>query len=391
MAQVTFDHVAKVYPGGVRAVKDLSLQVADGELVALVGPSGSGKTTILRLIAGLEEPTAGTIGIGGRVVNRLAPRERDVALMFQRHGLYPHLRVRDNLAFGLRLRHRVGWPQRLFLRCFRRGRYEEVWRQDRLLAERVGEAARTLGLEELLDRFPAQLSGGQQQRTALGRALVRRPAVFLLDEPLGNLDARLRAELRHELHLLHCRLRATMVYVTHDQVEAMTLGERVVVLDRGVVQQVGRPAEVYERPRNRFVAGFIGWPAMNFVDGRLVHEGGRLRLEGAGWALPLPPVRAAAWASHHGREVTLGIRPDAVRLTGDGRGEAGLVMAVALVEPLGGDCLVTFGRADWQIVAKMKMGVGLGPGQAVEVRFDMRQAHLFDRGSGAALGYGPEG
>ena len=269
MAEVALKGVGKQYANGVQAVEGLDLVVADGELVVLVGPSGCGKTTTLRLIAGLEAPSAGLVRIGGSVVNGEPPNRRDVAMVFQRPALYPHLSVQANLGFGLKLRQ--GW---WFGAPERRHRVEEV--------------ARALGLEDLLDRRPAELSGGQQQRVALGRALVRRPAVFLLDEPLAGLDAPLRLEMRRELHLLHRRLRATMIYVTHDQEEALTLGDRVVVLDRGRPQQSDRPAALYERPANRFVAAFLGWPPLSLLDGRLVEEDGRLCLVGDGEKLPVP-------------------------------------------------------------------------------------------------------
>src|SRR5262245_34433799 len=275
MAEVALGGVSKQYPGGVEALRDLTLTVADGELVVLVGPSGCGKTTTLRLIAGLETPTRGTLRIGGRVVNDLPPRERDVAMVFQRPALYPHLSVRDNLAFGLRMR-RGGFPLLGWNR-----------RADEVVRDRVARAARMLELDDVLDRLPGQLSGGQQQRVALGRAVVREPAAFLLDEPLSNLDARLRTEMRRELHLLHRRLRATMIYVTHDQTGALPPGDRLVVLHRGVAQQADAPLAVYERPANRFVAGFIGWPPMNFMDGQLVGQDGRPGFATRDLVLPL--------------------------------------------------------------------------------------------------------
>src|SRR5438876_11721728 len=278
MAEVVLQHLAKVYPNGVHAVRDLNLTVADGELVVLLGPSGCGKTTTLRLIAGLEEPSAGTIAIGGQVVNALPPRRRNVAMVFQKSTLYPHLNVRRNIAFGLQLRQHTNPVVKLALRLFRLHLYARARQQEKQIGERVESTARLLGLEDVLDRRPSQLSGGQQQRVALGRAIARQPDVFLLDEPLSQLDGRLRAELRHELHLLQGRLRKTMIYVTHDQAEAMTLADRLVVIDRGAIQQVGRPQEVYERPCNRFVAGFLGWPAMNFIDGRLIQYGGEILL-----------------------------------------------------------------------------------------------------------------
>jgi multiple sugar transport system ATP-binding protein len=385
MAAVELHQVTKQYPNGVLAVRDLNLTVAEGELVVLVGPSGCGKTTTLRLIAGLEEPTAGTVSIAGRVVNGLPPHRRDVAMVFQRPALYPHLNVRDNLAFGLRLR-------RPFLRRRISGDSEVVV-SEKIVAERVTEAARMLDLEELLNRRPDQLSGGQQQRVALGRAVVRRPAVFLLDEPLAGLDPPLRNEMRRELHLLHRRLAITMIYVTHDQVEAMALGDRVIVLDRGVIQQADRPRVLYQRPRNRFVAGFIGWPSMSFIDGELIGRDGHLGFSAWGWWLPLLPEQERVLAPHAGRPVTLGIRPEHVRIAAPQAGPA-ISLEVVLVEPLGGGSLWTLRRGGWQLTAL----VGGPPtdqppvGQTVEVSWDMRQAHWFDRSSGVCLGLGgPEG
>ena len=301
MPTVTFDHVTKRF-GDVRVVEDFHLEVADGELLVLVGGSGSGKSTILRMLAGLESVTSGTIRIGDRDVTALSPRERDVAMVFQDYALYPHMTVRENLSLGLRLR---------------RMPPDEI-------ARRVTWAAGALGLESLLDRHPRQLSGGQRQRVAMGRAMVREPSVFLFDEPLSNLDASLRGQMRIEIGALQRRLRTTTVYVTHDQVEAMTLGDRIVVLAHGVIQQVGRPIDLYRSPANRFVAGFIGTPPMNFVEGRA--EGGEFLADG----IQVPFARVVGI-----QPVTLGIRPEHVLLGaatthGTARGR------VVLVERLGG-------------------------------------------------------
>ncbi|MDO9172400.1 MAG: sn-glycerol-3-phosphate ABC transporter ATP-binding protein UgpC, partial [bacterium] len=252
MARVELRGVGKTYPGGVMAAEDVNLDVADGEFVVLVGPSGCGKSTTLRMVAGLESITTGTVSIGGRIVNDVEPKDRNIAMVFQSYALYPHMTVRENLAFGLKLR----------------GASKEE------TASKVAAAAGVLGIDELLDRKPRALSGGQRQRVALGRALVRDPDVFLFDEPLSNLDAKMRVQMRTEISRLHHSLRATMLYVTHDQVEAMTMGQRIVVMHQGRVQQVDTPLNLYERPANRFVAGFIGSPAMNFLDGRLVRDGG---------------------------------------------------------------------------------------------------------------------
>ena len=273
MATVTFENVNKVY-GDFQAVKDLNLEIGDGEFMVLVGPSGCGKTTSLRMIAGLEEISSGTLRIGDRVVNDVAPKDRDIAMVFQSYALYPHMSVRDNLAFGLKLR--------------------KVSKSE--IERRVNEAAETIQLQKLLDRKPKELSGGQRQRVALGRAIVREPAVFLMDEPLSNLDAKLRVQTRAEIARLHQRLKTTVVYVTHDQVEAMTMGQRIAVMSEGLLMQVGTPQQLYDHPANKFVAGFIGSPAMNFVDVE-VQDG---RLVGPGdWAIPVPPRArdAMAWAA----------------------------------------------------------------------------------------------
>src|SRR5579871_2994436 len=289
MARIALDHVEKVYSGGVKALDDLNLEVKEGEFMVLVGPSGCGKSTALRSIAGLEEITGGTISIGERVVNDLPPKDRDIAMVFQNYALYPHMTVADNLAFGLKLRHT---PK------------AEITR-------RVGEAAALLGLEPYLSRKPAALSGGQRQRVAMGRAIVREPAAFLMDEPLSNLDAKLRVSMRAALNQLHERLGTTTVYVTHDQVEAMTLGDRVCVLRDGRLQQVDTPQKLFESPVNLFVAGFIGSPAMNFVNAQLVREDGPA-VTFANHRLPLPASLMTArpgLAGYCGREIILGLRP----------------------------------------------------------------------------------
>jgi sn-glycerol 3-phosphate transport system ATP-binding protein len=304
MADIGFDHVTKEFPGGTIALDDLTLSVPDGEFLILVGPSGCGKTTALRIVAGLEKPTSGLISIGGEAMNAVSPRDRDIAMVFQNYALYPHMTVYRNLAFGLKERHT---PK------------AEIER-------RVHEASSILGLDQLLKRRPAQLSGGQRQRVAMGRALVREPKAFLLDEPLSNLDAKLRVQMRAELKRIHLRLGITTVYVTHDQVEAMTLGDRIVVMSGGKVLQIGRPQDVYRRPANLFVAGFIGSPAMNLVrgttaDGRIV----------AG-DLSIP------WANPPAGELAVGIRPACLTPADDGR--PALELRVDVVEPLGEQVVV---------------------------------------------------
>jgi multiple sugar transport system ATP-binding protein len=396
MAEVVLEHISKAY-AGVQAVRDLSLRVADGELVVLVGPSGCGKTTTLRLIAGLEEPTSGSVAIGGRNVNRLPARARNVAMVFQRPALYPHMNVRHNLAFNIKLRqqnHGILYRARRLLRLAKQQQEPE---EHQYMTEHIAQTAKLIGLESLLERYPGQLSGGQQQRVALGRAIVRRPEVFLLDEPLSHLDGQFRAELRHELHLLQRHLRATMIYVTHDQAEAMTLADRVAVMDRGVLQQVDRPLAVYDKPCNRFVAGFLGWPTMNFAAGRLTSAEGRLvfSIEEPGFSaldvLPVPKSRAAAWAALTGRPLTLGIRPESIGLAESGAAESHLAMKVVLIESLGHATLLTLEREGWQVTARVAAWSPGGRRQefelqrSVEVFFQVEHAHLFDRTTGLTL------
>jgi multiple sugar transport system ATP-binding protein len=373
MAPVVLEQVGKTYPGSIAALRDVSLRVDDGELIVLVGPSGSGKTTLLRLIAGLETPTRGVLRIGDRTVNDVPPHRRDVAMVFQRPALYPHLSVRANLGFGLRMRHGNRWRR---------------WfgsRGDRQEEAEIAHVARQLGLENVLDRRPATLSGGQQQRVALGRALVRRPAVFLLDEPLSNLDARLRLEMRRELHLLHRRLRATIIYVTHDQDEAMALGERVVVLDQGVIRQAGRPQELFDQPADRFVAGFLGWPPMNFLDGELVGVDDRLTF--GNWDVCLVTSRRPDWRSFVGRPLLLGIRPEDVRLA-EGPGEGRLELTVRLIERLGSARPATLVAAGWTVTARWAVAPAVSEGDTVIAAFDLTRAHLFDPATGRALCHG---
>ncbi|MBM4111320.1 MAG: ATP-binding cassette domain-containing protein [Phycisphaerae bacterium] len=310
MAEVILKSVGKLYPGGVRAVHDVDLHVRHGEFVVLVGPSGCGKSTTLRMVAGLEEISEGTISIGGRVVNDIAPSDRDIAMVFQNYALYPHMTVGQNMAFGLERRRRHGSVVRSLLSpSYAAERRSEGAR----IQARVDEAAGLLGLQPLLHRMPRELSGGQRQRVAVGRAIVRDPAVFLFDEPLSNLDAKLRGEMRTELRVLHRRLGATMMYVTHDQEEAMGLADRIVVMKDGLVQQVGAPTELYDQPVNRFVAGFIGTPTMNFVDGTVERDGGGVALRWAGGRIPLPHCTALATT-----RAAIGIRPDTLVPTADG-------------------------------------------------------------------------
>jgi multiple sugar transport system ATP-binding protein len=359
MATVTFEKVTKKY-GDVVAVNDLDLQIGDGEFMVLVGPSGCGKTTSLRMIAGLEEITAGTLRIGDRVVNDVAPKDRDIAMVFQSYALYPHMSVRDNLAFGLKLR--------------------KVPKDE--IERRVKETAATIQLEKLLERKPKELSGGQRQRVALGRAIVREPAVFLMDEPLSNLDAKLRVQTRAEIARLHQRLKTTIVYVTHDQVEAMTMGTRIAVMSDGLLQQVGTPQELYDRPVNRFVAGFIGSPAMNFVDVDMEGSGDSTALRRDGLTIPLPG-RFRDVVGTTGRLVA-GFRPEHLEL-GEVGGLTATVDAVAdVVEYLGNEELLHVTAADQDFVAIVDSEHKVQPGQKLTLRLPLDKLHLFDPESGTS-------
>ncbi len=365
MAQVNLQNVRKVYPNGYEAVKGFSLDIADGEFVVLVGPSGCGKSTTLRMVAGLEESSGGNISIGGRVVNDVHPKDRDIAMVFQNYALYPHMSVYKNMAFALKLR---GVPK------------PEIDR-------RVMDAARTLGLEQLLDRKPKALSGGQRQRVAVGRAIVREPKAFLFDEPLSNLDAKLRVTTRAELKALHLRLKTTTIYVTHDQEEAMTLGDRIVVMSNGLIQQSGPPLEVYRSPANRFVAAFVGMPPMNFFDGTLEASGGDLVFvegsadpDGKPYRLVLPAAKAAKLGGQTGKPLVLGLRPQAF---GDETRAGGvrMRMQVRVTEPLG-DTVDVFCSTprNASIVARVSARNMFKPGTVGEFAVDMEQAHVFEPG-----------
>jgi multiple sugar transport system ATP-binding protein len=346
MADVTFAHVAKSY-GDVPIIDDLNLAVDDGELMVLVGPSGCGKSTALRMIAGLEDVTAGTISIGGRVVNTLAPKDRDIAMVFQSYALYPHMSVRENLEFGLRMR--------------------ALPRQE--IDARVGRAADILGIAALLDRKPKDLSGGQRQRVAVGRAIVREPAVFLFDEPLSNLDAKLRVQMRAEITRLQKDLGTTSVYVTHDQVEAMTMGHRIAVMRAGKLQQVGTPLEVYEHPANVFVAQFIGTPPMNLLQATVADS----TLRASSFALPLP------FPLEEGRRVVVGIRPE--HLTGG----SAIRATVDMVEPIGHETIVYASAGAEKLVAIFDPHEAPRVGEAISFGVNDAKLHLFDATSETAL------
>jgi multiple sugar transport system ATP-binding protein len=351
MAAVAIREVHKRF-GETHVIRGVDVAIADGEFCVLVGPSGCGKSTLLRMIAGLEEITGGTIEIGGRVVNDVAPKERDIAMVFQNYALYPHMKVYDNMAFSLKLA--------------KAGRDE--------IDRRVQEAARILGLSQLLDRYPRQLSGGQRQRVAMGRAIVRDPQVFLFDEPLSNLDAKLRVQMRTEIKELHQRLRTTSVYVTHDQIEAMTMADKIVVMHDGIVEQIGTPLELYDRPANTFVAGFIGSPAMNMLAGRVASDGAAVDLDG-GARLAVPGLKAEA-----GRAVTFGIRPEHLTL-----GSHGIDAEVVVVEPTGADTLVYARCAGGSLSAIFRERHTFKPGDRIVLTPESSAIHVFDGADGRRL------
>jgi multiple sugar transport system ATP-binding protein len=359
MATVTFDNVNKSY-GDVHVVKDMNLAINDGEFMVLVGPSGCGKTTSLRMIAGLEEITSGELKIGDRVVNDVPPKDRDIAMVFQSYALYPHMTVRDNMAFGLKLR--------------------KLPKAD--IEKRVNEAAGILSLEKLLDRKPKELSGGQRQRVALGRAIVREPAVFLMDEPLSNLDAKLRVQTRAEIARLHQRMGTTFVYVTHDQVEAMTMGTRIAVMSDGVLQQVGSPQVLYDTPANRFVAGFIGSPAMNFVE--VTAENGKLKGP-EGWVADLPARLRNAVGEASGRRLIAGFRPEHLELKTDETETVSIPGHADVVEYLGNEELLHVTGLGHDIVAIVDSDNRVKPGDVLQLILPYSKLHLFDAESGVSL------
>ena len=403
MSDIEFAGVAKVYPDGTRAVDSLDLEIQDGEFMVFVGPSGCGKTTALRMVAGLEEISEGTIRIGERIVNQVSPKDRDIAMVFQTYALYPHMTVEENLAFGLQLRKMPKDEQK----------------------KRVGDAARILGLDPYLKRKPAALSGGQRQRVAMGRAIVREPQAYLMDEPLSNLDAKLRVSMRGELARLHERLGVTTIYVTHDQVEAMTLGSRVAVLKDGELQQVDTPQNLFEFPQNLFVAGFIGSPAMNLVEVKLVRDGGPAVVF-ADYKLPVPDSVVSerrGLDQYFDKTIILGVRPssfeDAAVLSGDGEGRPIMKVDVDVTEELGSEANVLFtvnapaaqhesmrlkmaadvsreeaeaealaageGRSVW--TARVNPRTSARPGRSVNLAVDNREFHFFDRDTGLAIGH----
>src|SRR5512136_2107521 len=309
MASVTFENVVKRY-GNVTAVSNLNLEIPDKEFLVFVGPSGCGKSTSLRMLAGLEDISEGTIYIGERPVNDVPPKDRDIAMVFQSYALYPHMSVYDNMAFALKLRAKTGRLRKMVTAVLNRGAYNKIKAEEKDIDDRVQKAAQILGIQQLLPRKPRQLSGGQRQRVAVGRAIVREPKVFLFDEPLSNLDAKLRVQTRAEITKLHQQLATTFIYVTHDQTEAMTMGTRIAVMKDGLLQQLDTPQHLYDNPGNMFVAGFIGSPSMNFFDTTVVEEDGKLLVDGGSFRLAVPPTKATALAAYKGKEVIVGVRPE---------------------------------------------------------------------------------
>ena len=360
MASVQLDRVRKVYDNGQVAVQGASFEVADGELMVLVGPSGCGKSTLLRMIAGLEDISGGTLSIGDRVVNDVAPKDRDIAMVFQSYALYPHMTVAENLAFGLKLR-----------------KHDKA-----TIEQRVGAAAQTLGLTEMLGKLPREMSGGQRQRVALGRALVREPSVFLLDEPVSNLDAKLRHSVRTEIARLHRQLGTTMIYVTHDQVEAMTLGQRIVVLKDGEIQQIDTPMALYERPANLFVAGFLGSPAMNVLHGKLLQTATGPVLElGEGQRVSLGNARVdPQW---FGNLLAVGVRPENLQPVAAGEGH--LQAVVEVIEPVGNEVFLNLRHGVHELIARIAPGAMPVLGESIDLQMATDRLHFFDPQSGQRL------
>ena len=361
MASLSLKNICKVYPNGFEAVKNFNLEIADKEFIIFVGPSGCGQSTTLRMIAGLEDISSGELKIGDRVVNDVEPKDRDIAMVFQNYALYPHMTVYDNMAFGLKLR--------------------KVPKDE--IDKMVKEAAKVLDLTQLLDRKPKALSGGQRQRVAMGRAIVRNPKVFLMDEPLSNLDAKLRVQMRIEIAKLHQRLGTTIIYVTHDQTEAMTLGTRIVVMKDGVIQQVDTPQNLYEKPQNLFVAGFMGSPQMNFLDAVVRVNGNAVTLEVAGQSIPLPPAKAKKLidGGYNGKTVTMGIRPEDVYDSEMFIETAKCVFSstIKVYELLGAEVFLYFDLGEFAMTARVDPRSNARPGDTVRFAFDVEKIHVFDK------------
>ena len=362
MASLSLQHINKTYPNGFQAVKDFNLEIEDKEFIIFVGPSGCGKSTTLRMIAGLEEISGGTLKIGDKVMNDVEPKDRDIAMVFQNYALYPHMTVYDNMAFGLKLR-KVPKDQ---------------------IDKAVREAARILDLEKLLDRKPKALSGGQRQRVAMGRAIVRNPKVFLMDEPLSNLDAKLRVQMRIEISKIHQRLGATIIYVTHDQTEAMTLGTRIVVMKDGVVQQVDTPQHLYEQPGNLFVAGFMGSPQMNFLDAQIAEKGGDLIAKVGEYDIVIPAAKAKVLkdGGYVGKTVVLGIRPEDIhdsQMFIEASPSAPMTSTVKVYELLGAEVFLYFDVNGTQVTARVDPRTNSKTGDTIKFAFDMEKSHFFDK------------
>ena len=362
MASLSLEHINKTYPNGFQAVKDFNLEIEDKEFIIFVGPSGCGKSTTLRMIAGLEEISGGTLKIGDKVMNDVEPKDRDIAMVFQNYALYPHMTVYDNMAFGLKLR-KVPKDQ---------------------IDKAVREAARILDLEKLLDRKPKALSGGQRQRVAMGRAIVRNPKVFLMDEPLSNLDAKLRVQMRIEISKIHQRLGATIIYVTHDQTEAMTLGTRIVVMKDGVVQQVDTPQHLYEQPGNLFVAGFMGSPQMNFLDAQIAEKGGDLIAKVGEYDIVIPAAKAKVLkdGGYVGKTVVLGIRPEDIhdsQMFIEASPSVPMTSTVKVYELLGAEVFLYFDVNGTQVTARVDPRTNSKTGDTIKFAFDMEKSHFFDK------------
>ena len=362
MASLSLQHINKTYPNGFQAVKDFNLEIEDKEFIIFVGPSGCGKSTTLRMIAGLEEISGGTLKIGDKVMNDVEPKDRDIAMVFQNYALYPHMTVYDNMAFGLKLR-KVPKDQ---------------------IDKAVREAARILDLEKLLDRKPKALSGGQRQRVAMGRAIVRNPKVFLMDEPLSNLDAKLRVQMRIEISKIHQRLGATINYVTHDQTEAMTLGTRIVVMKDGVVQQVDTPQHLYEQPGNLFVAGFMGSPQMNFLDAQIAEKGGDLIAKVGEYDIVIPAAKAKVLkdGGYVGKTVVLGIRPEDIhdsQMFIEASPSVPMTSTVKVYELLGAEVFLYFDVNGTQVTARVDPRTNSKTGDTIKFAFDMEKSHFFDK------------
>ena len=362
MASLSLQHINKTYPNGFEAVKDFNLEIEDKEFIIFVGPSGCGKSTTLRMVAGLEEITSGTLKIGDKVMNDVEPKDRDIAMVFQNYALYPHMTVYDNMAFGLKLR-KVPKDQ---------------------IDKAVREAARILDLEKLLDRKPKALSGGQRQRVAMGRAIVRNPKVFLMDEPLSNLDAKLRVQMRIEISKIHQRLGATIIYVTHDQTEAMTLGTRIVVMKDGVVQQVDTPQHLYEQPGNLFVAGFMGSPQMNFLDAQIAEKGGDLIAKVGEYDIVIPAAKAKVLkdGGYVGKTVVLGIRPEDIhdsQMFIEASPSVPMTSTVKVYELLGAEVFLYFDVNGTQVTARVDPRTNSKTGDTIKFAFDMEKSHFFDK------------